>query len=163
MNKTGTVYIKSQTQVGRTSAKKETKKLEQLAEDSNDALFEVSSVFPFELFPDKIIIDSKRVTVVKKDLFSKSVFPILIEDIKTVNVFRGLIFASIEFEIRGYETNPLPVRFLWPYDATQAKQYILGLMTALRENIDVNKVPRNIIKDKVQQIGSEREEVQSLF
>lgn len=143
--------------------KEEIKKLDKLADEAGEVIYELSSVFPFQLFPDKLIIDKNKVTIVRKELFFKRTFPMLIRDIRTVKVTRGILFASIEFEIRGYETNPRPTNYLLPHEATKAKQYILGLMSASRERVDLSKVPTKEAKRKLKKIGSAEEETETLF
>src|SRR5687767_8473081 len=102
----GTIYIKKDTKtVDNVSApaKEEIKKLDVLTTETESVIYQVASVFPFQLFPDKIIVDKNKVTIVRKQLLYKRIFPILLEDIRTVKVTRGPFFASIEFEVSGYE------------------------------------------------------------
>lgn len=180
MIKTGTVYVDNQDignenvvipkkityrkrTVKETEEKEEIDKLEDLVRGSGEVIYEISSAFPFQLFPDKIIIDKNKVNIVRKDLFFKRVFPIFHKDIMTVKVNRGILFATMEFEIKGYETNPGPVTFLWPYEATRAKQYILGLMDAKKEKVDLTKVSAEKVKKKFREIGEAKDDTETLF
>ena len=164
MKKSGTILINSPDQKD-TTKNKEIEKLDVLVEESNKILYEVSSVFPFQLFPDKIIVDSNKVTIIHKWLFSKYTFPILIEDLQTVKLSRGLIFASLSFEIRRFEENPGPVSHLWPEKAAKAEKIILGLLSAKRGGLNVTKIPSKEFKKKIEKIGtsSESEKPQNLF
>jgi hypothetical protein len=143
--------------------KAEMVKLEKLTEETESVIYEISSVFPFQLFPDRLILDKNKLTVVRKDLLIKRIFPILIEDIMTVKVNRGPLFASIVLEARGYEMNPNPITFLKPEDASRAEKYILGLIKAKREGVDLSKLSTSEIKGKLAQIGGSTEEVKTLF
>src|SRR3989344_3628797 len=107
----GTVYIhgKPQTKNEPKEEKAEIGKLKTLADETETVIYKASSVFPFQLFPDKIIIDKNKVSIIRKMLFFKRIFPILYEDIQTVKVNRGILLAAVEFEVRGYEQNPRPV------------------------------------------------------
>ncbi len=164
MAQTGTIYInESAKQTPKDRVKKEIKKLDKLVEGTEEIIYEISSVFPFQFFPDKIIIDKNKVTIVRKDIFFKRTFPMLIRDIKTVKVSRGFLFASIEFEIRGYEINPRPTNYLWPEQAIKAQQYILGLMSAKREGVDLSEIPTEKARGKLRKIGKSKEETGSLF
>lgn len=143
---------------------KETEKLDELVKESSEILYEVSAVFPFQLFPDKVIINTTKVTVVHKGLFFKHIFPILIRDLNTVKVSRGILFASLSFEIKSFEENPEPVSFLWPDQAGKAESIILGLLSAVRaEGVDVSKVPLKKVKKSAEKIGASTEKPENLF
>jgi hypothetical protein len=165
MAKNGSVYIAGEfaKKSHRNKVNQEILKLEELVKETETVIYQLSSVFPFQLFPDKIIIDKSKVTIVRKEIFFKRVFPILIENIKTVKVSRGLLFAAMEFEITGYEENPRPVTFFWPGEATKAKQYIFGLIQAKKGGVDLAKLTTVQIKKRLEEIGKAEEEVESLF
>ena len=172
----GTVYIKSDPQQvndqskseiavkkGKEKAKKEIKKLNTLAEETESVIYQLSSVFPFQIFPDKIIIDKNKVTIVRKELFFKRIFPMLVEDITTVKVSRGIFFASMEFELKGYERNPRPTTHFWPEHASKAEHYILGLIKAKRDKVDLTKLTTIQVRKRLEGIGSAEEEFETLF
>ncbi len=143
--------------------KAEIDKLEKLTQETESVIYEVSAVFPFQLFPDKLIVDKNKITVVRKDLLMKRIYPVLIEDVITVKVQRGPIFASIDLEVRGFEINPTPLNFVWPEHASKAEKYIMGLIKAKREGIDLTKLTVAQIKKRLAQIGGTTEEVKNLF
>ncbi len=166
MPSSGSVYIKHEPKNAVTSkqlSRNEAVKLDALSHETESVIYELSSAFPFQIFPDKLIIDKNKVTVVRKSLLMKRIFPILMEDIQTVKVNRGPIFASLELEVRGFERNPSPTIFLWPEHASKAEQYILGLIKAKREGVDLTKLTVKDIKTKVERIGGSDEEATSLF
>lgn len=142
---------------------KETQKLEKLVADSDEVIYEATATFPFQLFPDKIIVDKNKVTVVRKEFLFKRSFPILIEDLRTVRVNRGLLFSSIEMEIMGFDQNPSPITHLSPVVATKVKQYLLGLMEAKRTGIDLSVLSAREVKNCISKIGTSDEETNSLM
>jgi hypothetical protein len=141
----------------------EKRKIEKLVADSHKIIYELSSVFPFQLFPDHIIIDTNKVSVVRKQFLYKRAFPILLEDILTIKVSRSLFFASIEFEIRGFEQNPSILTYLWPSQASLAKQYIVGLMKARKDNIDLSLFTIDQLRSEMRKIGRSADEISSVF
>ena len=164
----GTVYVKTEAQneaaqreVGEVI--KEFDELGKLIDKTNTAIYEISSVFPFRLFPDKIIIDGNKVTVVRKSLFFKRVFPIMYEDLITVKLNRSFLFAAIEFEIKRISKKPRPISYLRPKEATLAKKYIMGLVEAKSAKIDLSKLSTQQIREKLEEIGKADEEVETLF
>lgn len=164
----GTVYIKTESQ--KEAAQKEVAevinefdKLGKLIDKTNSVIYEISSTFPFQLFPDKLIIDENKVTIVRKELFFKRVFPIMYEDLITVKVNRSFIFAAMEFEIKRISKRPRPVSFLNPREATLAKKYIMGLIEAKNAKIDLSKLSTPQIREKLEEIGKAGDEAETLF
>lgn len=137
--------------------------LDALIKESNTTLCRISSVFPFQIFPDELIVDANKATIIRRNLLAKRSFPILIDDILTIKVTRGIFFASMIFEVRGFESNPSPITFLWPEKATEAKMCILGIMNVKKSNIDISKIPIEILKDRLTRIGEAEEEVVKLL
>lgn len=162
----GTIYISSNKkpkQPKKVQTQKNTRELDKLVEKSEAVVFELSSVFPFQLFPDKIIVDEEKVTIVRRHLFFKRIFPILIRDLLTVKVNRGILFSAMEFEIKRLEENPSPITFLWPDQADKASKYIMGLVGADRERLDLNEMPFKEVKKKIKIIGESEEDTRSVF
>lgn len=136
------------------SKPKPIKKLKKLAENTQKPLMRVSSVFPFDLFPNSIIVDKKKVDIIHRDFFAnRRVFTIFVEDIRTVKVGHGLIFACVRFEVKGYEQNPPPVAYLRKNEATKLRSLIIGLCTSEIEDININKVPAQKAKEQLRKIG----------
>ncbi len=158
----GTVYIKTVPDP-QSEANEVAEKLGELVSKTNNIIYEISSVFPFQLFPDRIIVDENKVTIARKDLFFKRVFPLMYEDILTVRVNRGLIFAAMEFEIKRARLNPRPITYLWPKEAANAKKYIMGIIEAKKQKIDVSKLTAGQIRETLEEIGQAEEEAENLF
>lgn len=168
MAENGTVYIRTETkkeaeqrEVGEVI--NEFDKLGKLIDKTNAVIYETSSVFPFQLFPDRLIVDENKVTLIRKELFFKRIVPIMYEDLLTVKVNRSFIFASIEFEVKRISIKPRPISYLRPRDATLTKKYIMGLVEAKRAKIDLSKLTTKQIREKLEEIGSAREEAETLF
>lgn len=159
-----TVYVSNESERKQESSE-ESKKLTQLASETSDVIYEVRSVFPFQLFPDKLIIDTNKITIVRKELFFKRIIPISYEDLITVMVNRSIIFASIDFDVKRLDRshNPRGITFLWPAKATIAKKYITGILTAKKAGVDFSKLTTTQIKKRLKEIGSGTEEAEALF
>lgn len=166
VTKNGTVYVNRQEQneaEPKTEAKKELKKLEELVEKTKDIIYETSSVFPFRLFPDTVVVDENKVTLTRRDLFFKRTFPIMYEDIITVKVDRGILFAAMEFEIKRLDKKPRPITYLNPKEASTAKKYIMGLVEAKKAGINLSKLDTAQIRQKLEEIGTAQDEAETLF
>lgn len=132
----------------------EQNKLDKVLKASNRILFHAKSVFPFDLFPDEIIIDENKVDIIY-GLFvaTKEIFSIPHKSINSATSTTGLFFGSVKIEVTGYEGNPDPIKMLKNEDALKARRMINGLVTATRMNIDLSKLNIKELRDKVEEIG----------
>ncbi len=135
----------------------EVEKLDKLVDETKSVIYEISSIFPFQFFPDKLIIDGNKVTIIRRELFFKRIYPILFRDILTVRVDRSILFASMNFEVRRFAKNPRPIQYLSPKKANKARQYIIGLVQAKRAGIDLSHLTANQIRDRLEDIGKTEE------
>lgn len=133
---------------------KEADKLETLATQASRILFTVKTVFPFDPFPKKIIVDENKIDIFYNTFFATTkLFPIMLSDILTVKVSTGIFFASMEFEIEDYETNPPPINYLPRTDAIKAERIITGLIAAKRAKVDLSKLRREEVLRNTEYIG----------
>lgn len=133
-----------------------TDKLSVLADLSHLVLFEAKSVYPYELWPDKITICLNRITITYKKPFSVDERPIPIEYLNTAHVTRGMFFASLSIETFGVE-KPNPIHHLKIDEARTARRYILGLIECKKNGVNFGDYEINEIKQKLQDIGKVRE------
>ncbi|MBI4129705.1 hypothetical protein HY468_00145 [Candidatus Roizmanbacteria bacterium] len=129
----------------------------QLIKKSGTILYRVSSVFPFDFFPDTIIIDENKIEIVERTFFLfEKVCPILISDIKTVTVSCGPLFATLYIELIGLQENPGPIPYLWRWEALRASRIILGLMTCFQEGLDLSQLKTDHVADRLVTLGHAR-------
>lgn len=139
---------------------KQENQLNNLVKASKRLLYKCETVFPFTLFPDMILIDQNKIDIIYRNFFfSKSVFTLMIDDVRTVKVSAGPFFASMNFEVVGYEQNPAPVRFLPKASAFKMRRIIMGLTAAKREGIDLDNMSKQQVKQKIQEIGAAQEQL----
>ncbi len=130
------------------------KELNQLIESSDRILYECTTVFPFDLFPDKVIVDENKIDIVYKYFFwTERVFSIMIHDIRTIRVSTGPLFASLLIEIKGYEINPEQVSYLPKQAAYSIKQIVMGLMAVKNEGIDTTQMSLPDLRRRLEEIG----------
>jgi hypothetical protein len=140
----------------------ETDKLDNLVKKANRNLLEISTVFPFDLFPNTIRVDENKVDIVyRNSFFDKHVVSILIKNINSVTISTGVLFATINFEVSGfvtgYEVKPTPIPYFKKKDAVHLKRVVMGLIAAHSEGVDLAKVPSRDIESKIEQIGKSNE------
>jgi hypothetical protein len=127
--------------------------LDELVRKTRIIIFEARSVFPFDLFPDKVAVDASKVTVTHNFFLSSNVFPIPIETVNAVEAHFGVFFASVRIEIQGFNQNPEIVRFLWNSDARRLKRFILALIKCQKRGIDLSRISPDELETKLEEIG----------
>lgn len=129
-------------------------KLNTLVNNASDLIFEIKAVFPFDWFRDSIVVDKTKVNLIYRNFFfSKKIFPILIKDIRNVTIDTNPFFASLTFEIKGYELNPQTIKHLQRGQAFRAHNIIMGMVACDREGVDLTNLSKDEILQKVEQIG----------
>lgn len=133
---------------------KSKQKLDGLVSTAQQRLFKTSTVFPFTLFPDDIIIDTNKVTVDYWEFFlSHHIRTVLIKDISEIIVETGLFFATIKIIDRDYAQNEVVVKYLWKKQAQRVGKIIKGLMVGVKEAIDFSSFSSQELLQKIEELG----------
>lgn len=121
----------------------EEQKLERFAKKSAKLIYQLESVWPFDLFPTRIAIHEDKVDVIDKVFFrSAQIIGTPYARLMNITVNTSLLFAEIDFQFEGFPMNkPMrPIRFLKRKEAMYAVQIINGLIICSKENIDTSKI-----------------------
>lgn len=138
----------------RSSASLDRIKFDSLVRGCRTMLLKISAVFPFDLFPDELIIDECKVSIVFREFFfSADIHSINIEMIRDVDVETGPFFAKLQIVPDGFPGHPLVVRYLKKGDAYKARSIIQGLMVAKRNDIDLAKIDETDLVNKLELLG----------
>lgn len=132
------------------------KELDKLADMTEGRLFAFSSVFPFDFFPNQIIIEQKQIVIIYRQFFwSSQEYHVLIEDILTPIVENGVFFSTLKLQLGpgGFQQDPPPISFLKKAEASKAKRIIVGLLICHKEKIDFSGMKPSEIVKKVEEIG----------
>jgi len=133
--------------------------LDKLAEMTENRLYMLSSVFPFDFFSNKIYIDQKQIIIIYSQFFwTYQDYHVLVEDILMPVVETGLFFATLRLELGpgGFMQNPPPITFLKKSEALKTKRIIMGLLICRKEKIDFMEMTPDQIVEKVEEIGRVR-------
>jgi len=111
----------------------------------NPVLFTTKSVFPFQFFPDRYIVQEKNFYIVRKTFFSTGWTEMLpIKDIASVRMYSGPVFASITILRKVLPLTSFELRDLWKSDAFKLKEILDGLI--MKEAKLIN-IPQMISSD----------------
>jgi hypothetical protein len=118
-------------------------------------LLRISSVFPFDFFPDTLVVTPEEVNIISKPFFyTEEVYPILIKDVRAVVLNKNLLFAQLTFDIQGIQVLQRQINFLWKEDAELARRLITGSMIVQKEKVDISKYSEVDLKNYLLSIGS---------
>lgn len=131
--------------------------LKRMVRKSHEVLASARTVFLVKLFPDDIIIDRTKITIIKRSFFwSSSVVSIRVEDILNVSTDVGPLFGSVSIASRVMNSiDHFQISYLWRGDAMYIKHIIQGYVFALQNNVDVGKLPRKELLGMLNELGNE--------
>lgn len=148
------------------SKKEETTKktLQTLVERDDIILLKIHSLFPFDLFPDTLVIDTAKVSVINKSFFmTEHVTTVNFKDIIDVWVETSWFLANITVtympkivdQVGTSMNEPLTekIRLLKRGEAIKAKNILKGVIFANREGVEISKVSPEEIMGLVQRFG----------
>ncbi|KKR80489.1 MAG: hypothetical protein UU73_C0001G0353 [Candidatus Daviesbacteria bacterium GW2011_GWA1_41_61] len=129
-------------------------KMEELIEEAENPLFKLSTIFPFDFFPDQIIIDTNKVNIISKEFFSSGrVHSIMIKDIGDVFIETDPFFAKLTIIDKGFTENSINLKYLKKEDAAKARKIIQGLVVAHEQSIDLAHFPPEELTLKLEKLG----------
>lgn len=131
--------------------------LKKTVSQSHEILAKARSIFPFALFPDTIIVDRTKVTIVKSDFFfTSNTISIRIEDVLNVSIGLGPIFGTLTISSRVMNsTDHFTIEHFRRADAIHLKHLIQGYMIAQHNNISTSHLSREELIDTLCELGSD--------
>lgn len=129
--------------------------LKKMVKQSHQVLARARTVFPMQLFPDRVVIDRTKITITKRDFFwTSNVIGIRIEDILNVSCSVGPLFGSINIASRVMSSvDHFSVNFLWRNDAIHLKDIIQGYMIAKHNKIDIAELSTRELVETLTELG----------
>lgn len=124
---------------------------------SHDVLFRSNTVFPFILFPDTIILDREKLTIIHRPFFLMAkITSIRIKDILNAEVDIGPFFGSLRVVTRYFsdqsqfsgiasdDKHPKPpvINFLWRRDAMKLHSLLQGYIIVSQKEIDCGEIAK---------------------
>jgi hypothetical protein len=131
-------------------------------------LFTANTVFPFVLFPDTILLDREKLTIIHRPFFlMANITAVRIQDILNAEVDIGPFFGSLRVVTRYYsesqfashpnatETNRkhASINFLWRRDAMKIHSLLQGYIIATQKEIDCADIPKDELVLLLQHLG----------
>ena len=133
----------------------EIQKIDSLIQDTQRIIYKVWSVFPFDFFQSTLIVDLRKVDIVRREFFgSERVESLDHSQIIDVIISTTPFMCSLTLVNKEFKTEPVVISKLWRKDAVRAKRIISGLVACKKENIDLSLLTDKEILTKVEEIGN---------
>lgn len=128
-------------------------KLDELIKKSNRSIVSISSVFPWNFFPNTIDVEESRVTFIFRQLFSSQSHSVDIKDISNVFIESGFFFATIQVVSKTFIQNDIKIEYLKKKDAYRTRDIIEGLRTFVQNDINSSKYEINDLITKLNELN----------
>ncbi|MEO5691141.1 MAG: hypothetical protein ABIQ64_03060 [Candidatus Saccharimonadales bacterium] len=132
--------------------------IEDMINRSNEVLVKATTVFPLTPFPDTVILDRTKLTVIRRNFFfSEDVMSIRIEDILNVSANIGPFFGSITIATRVMSTDDhFTIYNFLREDVMHLKHMIHGYVIARHNNIPCDHLTHEQLVHTLQELGHEK-------
>lgn len=133
-------------------------KLDNLISVSNKILFSAQTVFPFDFFPKKIIIDFNQIHFVSKMFFlSDHIRSVDIRDIGDVSVALVPFFATLTITDKNFNDLPIVIKYLKKDDALKIRRIVQGMTISRKMDIDISTMEDDVnLVEKLEKLGSSK-------
>lgn len=155
-------YKSGREEIEKEKAKSEVK-LKNILQNAPNVLIKIRAIWPFDFFPDSIVVDQNKVDIIYRYFLEEGTFSVLIKNINSVHIHANVFFASLTFEVQGYETNPQPINFLNIEKAAKTRRIILGLIACDKQGVDISQIPAVELANKMEEIGKAHENTAPLI
>ena len=133
-------------------------KLQHIAKANEEILYSVSTVFPFEIFPTTIVISKTKIDIINYYFFfSKQLKSIMLSELGRAEVTTTAFLSCLI--LRGKISDIVLGRIpnLPSTRAQEAQSIIQGLLVSKTENIDVQHVDPQELRQSAKAIGQPQE------
>lgn len=122
---------------------------------TNEELFRFKSVFPFDFFPDSVILDRFKINIIKRDFFlSHRIITIPLSGSIGVKVNSGPFLSQIEvFDPQGGQKSVM-IRNLINADSTRFRELVEGLIVAIKQGVNTTKMTKDELINSAMQWGA---------
>ncbi len=131
--------------------------VDNLVKKSNRVIISISSkIFPWDFFPDTIIVEESRVTFVFRQFLSSQSHSVDIKDISNVFIESSLFLATLQVVSQTYIQNDIKIGHLRRKKAEKVRRIIEGLRTFAENKIDTSNYEIKELISKLEQLHTTR-------
>ena len=148
-------FIRDEVDAQKEKELRDVENLKHIVKKSHEVLASARTVFPVTLFPDSIIVDRTKVSIIKRDFFwTSNTISFQIEDVLNVSCGTGPLFGSLTIASRVMSTiDHFQINFLWRNDAIFFKHLIQGHIIAKNNKLETDKLSRKEMIETLCELG----------
>jgi nucleotidyltransferase/DNA polymerase involved in DNA repair len=137
------------------SAEESKHELEEAIRGSNEVLMSSNTVL--SLFPDSVVVDRAKVSIVKRNFFRMAnVMSMRIEDVLNATCTVGPVLGTVSVTSRVInEDQTSTIGRFWRADAVRLKRIIQGYVIALQRNIDCSALETEELSQMLEKLGAD--------
>lgn len=129
-------------------------KLEGIVEKSHNVLCRARAVWPFDLFPDVITIDRKKLTVEHRSFFGvKQTVSVRHSDVTNVQAHVGPFFGSLIITSEHFINNIQKINYLPRGDVMKIQKLVQGMIIAHKEGVEMNGIDDKKLLKLLNELG----------
>lgn len=129
-----------------------------LIKKSNRRIIRISSLFPWDFFPNSIEVEESRITFTFRQFLSFQSHSVDIQDISNVFIQKSLFFATLQVVSRTFVENDITIEHLNITDAQKVQTVIEGLRTFLEHDIDTSNYEVDELIAKIEEFHTNKTE-----
>lgn len=138
-----------------TKEEDDTQIVNDLVKKSNRRIISISSLFPWDLFPNIIDVEESRVTFRFNQLLASQSHSVDIKDISNVFIESSMFFASLQVVSRTYIQNDIKIGNLNKAKAKKVQSIIEGLRTFTENNINTSHYEIDALIAKIEEFHTD--------
>lgn len=133
---------------------KHRKLLKEVVDSSNTVLFHAKAIWPFDFFPNEIIIDVARVTILKREFFwTGNIESLYIKDLMHITVETGPFFSTLRLVDTSFDKKKHFIAYLKRNDAFRAREILQGLVIASKSGVDLTKCDIGFLAPSISELS----------
>lgn len=122
-----------------------------LIKKSKRCIISISSLFPWDFFPNTIEVEESRVTFIFRQFLASQSHSVDIKDISNVFIQSSLFFAKLQIVSRTFVQNDITIGHLNSKKAQRVQMVIEGLRTFAENKIDTSNYEINELIAKIEE------------
>ena len=135
-------------------AAQQAKKLTEVVSNAQDTLIEVSSIFPFMLFPDSLKVTRQKVVLTHRSFFGVAqIINIQIGDLQAIEADVGPLFGTVSITTRQFSNTVNKIHYLSRKDAVDAQGLLQGFVIANKKKLDFSNIEKRQLIDLLHRLG----------
>lgn len=127
-----------------------------LVKKSNRLIISISSLFPWDFFPNTIEVEESRVTFIFRQFLSSQSHSVDIKDISNVFIQSSLFFSTLQIVSRTFVQNDISIGHLDINKAHQVQMIIEGLRTFAEHAIDTSNYEIDELIAKIEEFHTNK-------